>query len=229
MPISVRSFAATALAACVLSPLTTSAQQRPTSPSATPGVATAAAPGTVKRAMTFLDMQNMRQVGGGTPSPDGKWMLYTLSTPDWKEARRQTDIHLVSLERGVASTKQMTFTTDKNETSPAWARDGSFIVFASNREAPSSASGQNQLYAMRADGGEARKITDAKEGVSSFAFSKDGRWLVYRSGKSGEEQLYRMPVAGIDSAKAEQITKQSTGVGVWEWAPDNRRIYFITA
>jgi len=181
------------------------------------------------RPMTFLDMQNMKQVGAQTPSPDGKWMLYTLSTPDWKEARRQTDIHLVSLERGVASTKQLTFTKDKNESSPTWTRDGSFFVFASNREAPASASGQNQLYAMRADGGEARKITDAKEGVSSFAFSRDGRWLVYRSGKSGEEQLYRLPVAGIDSAKAEQITKQSTGVGVWEWAPDSRRIYFTTA
>ena len=181
------------------------------------------------RPMTFLDMQEMRSVGSQTPSPDGKWMLYTLSTPDWKEARRQTDVYLVSVERGVASTKQMTFTSDKNESSPTWARDGSFFVFASNREAPSSASGQNQLYAMRADGGEARKITDAKEGVSSFAFSKDGRWLVYRSGKSGEEQLYRLPVAGIDSAKAEQITKQSTGVGVWQWAPDSRRIYFVTA
>jgi dipeptidyl aminopeptidase/acylaminoacyl peptidase len=82
---------------------------------------------------------------------------------------------------------------------------------------------------MRPDGGEARRITDAKEGVSTFALSRDGRWLVYRSGKSGEEQLYRMPVAGIDSAKAEQITKQSTGVGTWQWAPDSRRIYFITA
>src|SRR5688500_4058626 len=181
------------------------------------------------RPMTFLDMQNMRQVGAQTPSPDGRWMLYTLSTPDWKEARRQTDVYLVSLDRGVSSTKQLTFTKDKNETSPTWSRDGSFFVFASNREAPSSASGQNQLYAMRADGGEARRITDAKEGVSSFYFSRDGKWLAYRSGKAGEEQLYRLPVAGIDSAKAEQLTRQPTGVGLWQWAPDSRRIYFITA
>jgi dipeptidyl aminopeptidase/acylaminoacyl peptidase len=192
------------------------------------GAAQSTAAGPV-RPMTFLDMQNMRQVGAQTPSPDGRWMLYTLSTPDWKEAKRQTDIYLVSIERGVGSTKQMTFTKDKNEASPAWARDGSFFVFSSNRDAPSTASGQSQLYVMRADGGEARKITEAKEGVSSFAFSRDGRWLVYRSGKAGEEQLYRMTVAGIDSATPEQITKQSTGVGVWQWAPDSRRIYFITA
>ena len=50
--------------------------------------------------MTFLDMQQMRQVGSPTPSPDGSWLLYTLSTPDWKEAKRQTDIYLVSLQHG---------------------------------------------------------------------------------------------------------------------------------
>src|SRR5688572_33173512 len=61
--------------------------------------ATAQAPAASRRPMTFLDMQHMKQIGAPTPSPDGKWLLYTLSTPDWKEGKRQTDIHLVSLER----------------------------------------------------------------------------------------------------------------------------------
>ena len=181
------------------------------------------------RPMTFLDMQQMRQAGSPAPSPDGRRMLYTISTPDWNEAKQQTDIYLVSLQQGVASTRQMTFTKDKNETSPRWSRDGSFFVFASNREAPAASANQNQLYLMRPDGGEARRITDAKEGVSSFAFSRDGKWLAYRSGKSGEEQLYRLPVEGIDTATPEQMTRQAAGVGAWEWAPDSRRIYFAGA
>jgi Tol biopolymer transport system component len=82
---------------------------------------------------------------------------------------------------------------------------------------------------MRPDGGEARKITDAKDGVSTLDFSKDGRWLVYRSGKSDEEQLYELPVSGIDSAKPVQLTHQQAGVGLWKWSPDSRRIYFVTA
>ncbi len=185
--------------------------------------------GQAKRPMTFLDMQKMRQVGSPTPSPDGRWMLYTLTTPDWKEAKRQSDIHLVSLQQGVSSTKQMTFTKEKNEADPRWSRDASFFVFASNRDAPSSAATQNQLYLMRPDGGEARRITDAKEGVSTFALSRDGRWLVYRSGKQGEEQLYRLPIDGIDTATPEQLTKQAAGVGAWRWAPDSKRIYFVGA
>jgi dipeptidyl aminopeptidase/acylaminoacyl peptidase len=204
-----------------------------------------------KRPMTFLDQQNMRQVGSPTPSPDRKSLLYTISVPDWNQARRQTDIYVVSMDQGVSSTRQLTYTKDKSETQPSWAPDGSFFVFSSNRDAAPNAGGAGanapeapaggggfggggggpgfQLYMMHPDGGEARKITDARDGVSTFAFSKDGKWLVYRSGKAGEEQLYRVPVAGIDSAKAEQVTRHPTGVGIWRFAPTGNRIYFITA
>jgi dipeptidyl aminopeptidase/acylaminoacyl peptidase len=178
-----------------------------------------------RRAMTFLDVQQMRTIASPAPSPDGKWMLYTLSTMDWKEAKRQTDIHLVSLAEGVSSSRQLTFTKDKNETSPEWASDGGFFLFLSNREAPENAATRNQLYLMRPDGGEARKITNASEGVADFALSKDGRWIAYKSGKSGEEQLYRLSVTDTDKA-AEQLTKHPTGIGSWQWAPDSRRIYF---
>ncbi len=184
--------------------------------------------GNQPRPMTFLDMQQMRQVGSPTPSPDGTWLLYTLSTPDWKEAKRQTDLYLVSTRQGVASTRQLTFTKEKNETSPRWVPDGTAFVFLSNREAPESASSRNQLYVMRPDGGEAQRLTDTKDGVSDFALSRSGGWLAYRSGKAGEEQLYRWPVAGLTTATVEQTTKHPTGVGTWQWAPDGARIYFVT-
>jgi dipeptidyl aminopeptidase/acylaminoacyl peptidase len=182
-----------------------------------------------RRPMTFLDVQKMRSAGAPAPSPDARWLLYTVSTPDWQEARRQSDIYVVSLEEGLPSTKQLTFTKEKNETAPAWTSDGRAFVFLSNRDAPTSATGQNQLYLMRIDGGEARGITDARDGVSNFAFTRDGRSIVYRSGKAGEEQLYRLPVARLDSVvTAEQITRVAAGVGDWQIAPDGRRVYFIT-
>ena len=193
-------------------------------------LAVAAAAEAQTRPMTFLDMQHMRSAGAPTPSPDGQWLLYTVSEPDWENARRQSDLHLVSMREGVNSSRQLTFTEEKNEGSPAWLPDGRSFVFLSNRDAPSSSTNRSQLYLMRYDGGEARKITDAEQGVSNFEISSDGRWLVYRSGKAGEEQLYRLPVASLDDdAEPEQLTRQSAGVGVWEIAPDNRRIYFITA
>ena len=112
-----------------------------------------------QRPLTFMDVQELNRAGSWTPSPDGAWMLYTVTTPDWEAAESQTDIHLVSLGEGVASSRQLTYTDDRNETSPAWAPDGSFFVFSSNRDG-----NENQLYMMRHDGGEARKVTDAAEG-----------------------------------------------------------------
>src|SRR5690348_17342299 len=67
------------------------------------------------RPMTWLDMQNMQQVGSPAVSPNGEWMAYTLSTPDWRAARRQSDLYVVSTQRGVPSTRRLTYTTDKSE------------------------------------------------------------------------------------------------------------------
>jgi dipeptidyl aminopeptidase/acylaminoacyl peptidase len=201
-----------------------------------PALVTAQAPAaSAPRPMTFLDMQLMRTAGSPTPSPDGRWMLYTLSTPDWQEARRQTDIVLVSMTEGVSTTRQMTFTRDKNETAPAWTRDGRAFLFLSNRDAPASAATQNQIYLMRPDGGEARRITDAKDGVVDFVLTKDGKWLIYRGGSNETRQLYRLPVDAVSSspdtasaAKAEPLTRQPAGIGDWTLAPGDRRVFFTT-
>ncbi len=178
-----------------------------------------------QRPMTWMDVQTFSRAGSWAPSPDRQWMLYTITKPDWEDAQSYSDIHLVSMTRGVSSSRQMTFTEKKNEQAPAWAPGGTWFVFSSDRDAAANAR-QNQLYMMRPDGGEARKITDAKDGVSDFRFSPDGEWLAFRAGKSGEEQLWRLSVAGIPGAEAEQLTKGEAGVGTWEWAPDSRRIYF---
>ena len=182
---------------------------------------------TSRRPMDFLDVQLLRSAGSLAISPDGRSVLYALTIPDWKEARSTTDIWVVSAERGVSSARQLTFTKDKSEGSPAWSTDGSFFVFSSNRDAPSSASGQNQLYVMRADGGESRKITDAKDGVSNFEFTRDGRFLVFAAGRAEDRQLWMLPVAGIDSVPAVPLTKHATPIGTWSLSDDGKRVFFL--
>ncbi len=174
-----------------------------------------------QRPFTFMDVQELKSAGSWTPSPDGTWLLYTVTTPDWEAAESQTDIHLASLSEGVPSNRQLTYTDAKDETSPAWAADGSFFAFLSNRDGD-----ENQLYMMRHDGGEARKVTDAEEGVSDFAFSPDGKWLVYRSGESDREQLYRLPNGDLAGGEPEQLTNGKAGVDQWDFSPDGMRIYF---
>jgi dipeptidyl aminopeptidase/acylaminoacyl peptidase len=202
------------------------------------------------RSMTFLDAQNMRQTSGFDLSPDSRSMLYALSVPDWNQARRQTDLYMVSVDRGLPSTRQLTFTKDRNETSPKWSPDGGFIAFLSDRDAPAGAAPaaggrggggggaaapgattRNQLFVMRLDGGEAKRVTDAREGVSNFSFSKDGKSIVYTAGRAGDEQLFAIATPDlwqVDAPKPTQWTRHATGVGNWQWSPDGKRIYFVS-
>ena len=62
--------------------------------------------------------------------------------------------------------------------------------------------------------------------MSGFDFSSDGRWLVYRSGERGREQLYRLPADGLVGAAAEVLTHGDAGVEQWDFTPDGTRIYF---
>ncbi len=188
-----------------------------------------------KRPMTWLDAQHLRSASTPALSPDGRLAVYALTTPDWKAATTQSDLYLVPTDRGVPGTRQLTYTTGKNESNPQWSPTGGWFVFASNREAPASAANQQQLYVMSPDGGEARRITAAREGVSTYAFTKDGSWLVYRSGKSGEEQLYALASSAVSSGKpadslsAITLTKQPAGVDTWRIAPDGKSVVFLSS
>ncbi len=186
-----------------------------------------------KRPMTFMDVIQHRTVGGVDVSKDDKRVLYTIGTPDWKAGKSFTDIYLASIADGTS--RQMTFTKDKNETAPRWSPDGKWFAFLSDR------SGNNQLYLMNPDGGEAQKLTDHKEAVSAHSFSKNGKYLAYLMGKPEETQIW---IVSLPDGKPTQLSKHSTPVratgrasGFAEgggptnaallWGPDSRWIYLV--
>ena len=127
----------------------------------------------------------------------------------------------------MSSARQLTFTKSKDEISPTWSADGKYFVFASNRDAATAPDG-NQLYAMRPDGGEARKVTDAKDGVGRFDFTNDGRWLLYSAGKPDERQVWALPAGDVlgGSGKPIEVTKHATPITDWMLSKDGARLFF---
>ncbi len=174
-----------------------------------------------KRSMTFMDVMELRSVGGAQVSPDGRLVIYTVSIPQWKAGKNFTDIFVAPAD-GSWPARQLTFTREKNETSPRWARDSKTIGFLSDREGSSS-----QLYLLRTDGGEARKVSDAKDGVNTFDFSRDGKWLAFSAGKAEERQLWLVDLSKEDAAPV-QLTKHSTPLRSWSWTADSARIFFTS-
>jgi len=171
-----------------------------------------------KRAMTFMDILNLKRVGSGDLSHNGQYYLCEVSSLDWKENKRYSDLYLASNQSGPL--RQMTYTKKKNETSPKWHPDSAFFAFLSDR------SEKNQIYFMNPDGGEPWQVTEAKDGAISFDWNKEGSFLAYLTGKEKERQLWILPESGD---KSTELTKHETPVESWFWSPDGKRIYFIAA
>ena len=92
-----------------------------------------------------------------------------------------TDSFLISTEGG----KPRRITHDPaHEATPCWSSDGKSFYFRSN------VSGQDEMWKMRTDGGEAIQIT--RGGAVTGFESADGRWLYYVN----DSQLWRAPSGG---------------------------------
>ena len=130
----------------------------------------------------------VKAVGSPTLSPDGATVLYTVrqweppSDRDKDRLEARTRIWRVRAD-GSEPARQITF-GERGDTQPQWSPDGKFISFLSAR-GPAANGDEGgpkpQVHLMRADGGEAQKLTDAKEGVTSYAWAPDGSRIAFLS------------------------------------------------
>lgn len=125
-----------------------------------------------KHAITFADMMKMRRVAEPAVSPDGKWVAYTVMTPDMDANRNASNIWLVSTESGAP----IQLTQSGKDMSPVWSPDGKMIAFLSSR------AGESQIYLLSMDGGEAHPWTSISTGVDIVKWSPDGKMLAFTSG-----------------------------------------------
>jgi hypothetical protein len=166
--------------------------------------------------------------------------------------RRQSDLYLVSTATGVSSTRQLTFTKEKNETSPVWSNDGGF-VFSSDRDAApataataetgggraggggrggrgggggGAAASGNQLYYMHADGGEAQKITEGA-GVGTLPVHAL-QWLVYSAGRGEAQKALRAPRHRADRGRRPHHEAPDAGAAWQQITKDNKTIFFLS-
>jgi dipeptidyl aminopeptidase/acylaminoacyl peptidase len=112
---------------------------------------------------------NLRSISDLQFSPDGARVAFIVTEPPKGERRAR---HIWLYDKKSGAVRQFTFST-KDETSPRWSPDGKQLAFLSNRD------DQQQIYVMRADGGEAAAVTKGKSSVRTFAWSPDGKQIAY--------------------------------------------------
>ncbi len=215
-----------------------------------------AADGQSRRGITPSDYYSVETAGDPHISPDGKLVAYTVTTIDRKQNRKITQIWMAALDR---SREPWAFTDAESATSPRWSPDGHALAFISARHDPRSGALQKaQIYLLSMSGGEARRITDLKNGVTALEWSPDGQKIAcvakigpsdsvppgkprsdvrdytaaeYKVDGKGFYDDRRDHIWVVDVAKAAttQITfGDQRNDSTPRWSPDGQRIAFLT-
>ena len=124
-----------------------------------------------KHAITFDDLIAMHRIAEAELSPDGKWVAYTVATPDMDANRNTTNIWMAPVAGGDA----VQLTRTGKDSSPKWSPDGRTIAFLSAR------SGDSQVYLLPLEGGEAHPISKLSTGADIVKWSPDGKTILFTS------------------------------------------------
>ncbi len=199
-----------------------------------------------RRGVTAEDYFAFENAGDPHIAPDGKWVAYTVTTVDQKTNRRFSRIWVAALD---GSHPAVPYTGESaSSNSPRWSPDGRFMAFVSarNQQRP-------QIWILSRNGGEARKLTNIENGISSIEWSPDSSHLVgltrtgpppsknsdvrhythsnYKFNDTGwfDEKRSHVVVIDAKTGAARQITDGDN----WNdldphWSPDSTRIAFVS-
>src|SRR5215213_6981524 len=126
--------------------------------------------------LTHETMWTMKRVGAPAPSPDGKWVVFSVVDASYENKEQVSDLWIVHTD---SSAKPRRLTSSKGgESGVAWSPDSRRIAFSARREGDEV----SQIYVLDvADGGEAVRVTSLSTGARAPQWRPDGQALAFVS------------------------------------------------
>ena len=135
------------------------------------------------------------------------------------------DIYLQRLKRDLtAAGAPVRITTGLNPHTISISRDGktlAYSIFTTVANIWTASDGGNAIASANA----AKPVTTGNQTVEFGSVSPDGRWLAYDSNVSGNQEIFRMPLAGGDP---EQLTRNDYDDFHPAWSDDGSEIVFYS-
>jgi Tol biopolymer transport system component len=130
----------------------------------------------VRHMLEPRDVLRMKQVRQPKVSPDGNWILYTVSRVDSIKDKNLGKLFMTSWDgkETVGLTEQTS-----NPGAHAWSPDGKYISFLASGKSDGDKTSSRQLYVMDRRGGEPVQLTQFKGGISSYSWAPKGNQLVF--------------------------------------------------
>lgn len=120
------------------------------------------------------------RVSGGSPSPDGKNIVYGVTYYDVEANKGNRDLYLVPLAGGTP----VKLTSFKgSEFNECWM-DNKTVAFLSGE------SGSMQMWTVNADGTNAKQLMTVPDGMNGFIFNKDKSAIVYTQDVKLDKDLH---------------------------------------